>query len=144
MTGNISDHICSRPTRGSPGCAGISGTEKPTRLEAQGGGHNKALRIGGRSTQARITKERRKASGGVEPRCPAVCRAQRATYVVARFTVPSRDPVLISAIIDDFKIGHPFNCARCAFEDLRPGHAGVGAAPDCCLETCTSEIGSAK
>src|SRR4029077_8533330 len=144
MTGNISDRGVSRPARGGPGCAAGSCTEKTSRLEAQGGGHDKALRMGGRSTQSGITEERGKAGGGVEPRCPAIGRAQRTSYVIARFTIPSRHHVLISAIFDDFKIGHPFNCAHCAFEDLRPGQAGVGAAPDGSLETCHSEIGSAE
>src|SRR5262249_31935981 len=52
--------------------------------------------------------------------------------------------VLIGAVFNNLQVGHPLNCPRCAFEDLSPRLASIGAAPDRTLESCHSKVGAAE
>jgi len=145
VTRNISDGLISCPTRRSPGRTCVSSSEETSGLEAKPSGYEEGLRITGRGAQSRTSEDRRETAGRVKPGRAAIGRAQRTTYVVARFTVPSGDHILIGAILYDLDVGDPLNCARCAFEHLHPRNTGVCAAPDGTLESFhRTEVGTAE
>src|SRR5205823_8511848 len=66
------------------------------------------------------------------------------TYIITRFTGPSRDHILIAAILYDFNVSYPLEGASRALKYLVPALPGVSAAPDGTLETCYSEVRAAE
>src|SRR6266567_3712511 len=144
MTRNVPDCGAARPACGCPRHAAIGSTEKSARCEAERRRYYQGLRISWRGAQSRVLEERWQTAGGFKPRSSAVGRAQRAADVIARFAVPRRDHILISAILYDFEIGHPFNCARYAFEYLGPALSGISASPDGGLEPSDPKVSAAK